>query len=63
MIRLCYNSVLEVSTVCILSNTRNYALNFVDIFTHRRSVAKRDGCFQRCLFVCQFVSLSVCLSA
>ena len=25
------------------------------IFTHRRSVAKRGGCFQRRLFVCLFV--------
>jgi len=30
-----------------------------EIFTHRRSVAKRDGCFQRCLFVSLFVSVFV----
>jgi len=30
------------------------------IVTHRRSVVKRGGCFQRRLFVCQFF-LSVCL--
>jgi len=29
------------------------------IFTHRRSVAKRGGCFQRRLFVCLFVSAFV----
>ena len=28
------------------------------LITHRRSVAERGGCFQRCLFVCHFVSLS-----
>ena len=27
------------------------------IFTHRRSIAERGGCFQRRLFVCQFVSM------
>jgi len=29
------------------------------VITHRRSVAKRGGCFQRRLFVCQFVSVFV----
>ena len=29
------------------------------IFTHRRSVAKRGGCFQRRMSVCQFVCLIV----
>ena len=31
-----------------------------DICTHRRSIVKRGECFQRRLFVCQFVCLSVC---
>jgi len=34
-----------------------------NIITHRRSVAKRDGCFQRRMFVCLSVCLSVSLSA
>ena len=31
-----------------------------DIITHRRSVAERGGCFQRCLCLCQFVCRCVC---
>ena len=30
-------------------------------YTHRRSIAKRGGCFQRRLFVCLFVCHCVCL--
>ena len=36
-------------------------INVLSIFTHWRSIAKRGGCFQRRLFVCQFVSVFVCL--
>jgi len=35
--------------------------DYIGSLTHRRSVAERGGCFQWCLFVCEFVSLSVCL--
>ena len=31
------------------------------MFTHRRSIVERGGCFQRRLFVCQFISLFVSL--
>ena len=40
-----------------IRNTFVYIFTIV-IFTNRRSVAKRGGCFQRRLFVCQFVCLS-----
>ena len=33
----------------------------IKLIIHRRSAAKRGGCFQQCLFVCVFVCLSVCL--
>jgi len=38
-----------------------YIRDDVVLITHRRSVAKRGGCFRRRLFVRQFVSLTVCL--
>jgi len=37
------------------SAARGRSDHFSSIFIHRRSVAKRGGCFERRLFVCQFV--------
>jgi len=41
--------------VCVLSVFTVVAFLSYAVFTHRRSVVKRGGCFQRRLFVCQFV--------
>jgi len=42
------------NTVCSCSN-KHATLKHDSFITHRRSVAKRGGCFQWCLFVCLFV--------
>ena len=39
---------------------RTASISFSSLITHRRSIAERGECFQRFLFVCQCVCLSVC---
>jgi len=41
------------------TSTRFRSVQLCGVFTHRRSIAERGGCFQQRLFVCQFVCLFV----
>ena len=63
-------ALAEVCTVPVLLVLRVYVTILIFLptcipvilllFTHRRSLAKRGGCFQRRLSVCQYVCLLVC---